>query len=578
MAEIKQLFQLQSLPGIKRDGTSLDGDNYSDGQWVRFQRGRPRKMGGYAMSTDQLRGPIYTTLVWSKSTLNNIFSFHKAGIEMIQVNQDGSGGSPINRTPSGFTSDTKILWSVDTMYDAAAGSEATLVLALPASLIGDLDDQTERDLYVGDAIGTGVFTAVADANAVAAGGVYVTGNYAVLYGKDGKVTWSNVNEPQNYTTGDAGTARVTGSKLIKGMSLRSGGGSGGLLWSLDSVIRQDWIGGNAIFKFSTLSRQSSILSASSVVEYDGAYYWVGIDRFMMCNGSQVVEIPNDMNLNWFFDSLNKDYKSKVHGMKIPRYGEIWWFFPKDDNTECSHAVIFNVREKSWYDVELSRTSGYHQQVFNNPVMAGVGDNTDERFMILSSITGTFNVGNLISGGTSGATGVVDGISGTTHYITMTNATEFTEGETITNTSVTGSATLATYDTLYAMFVHEKGHNAVIGETSNAIESWITSADIGLPTGGISQSPAQGLNRWTRLVRVEPDFVISGEMTMEVLGKEFANSPETTSGPYTFDSTTTKIDLRVQERHLRLKFTSNTSNGNYEAGRVLLHTEPGDIRS
>lgn len=578
MAEIKQLFQLSSVPGIKRDGTTLDGDNYTDGQWVRFQRGRPKKMGGYYMTTDQLRGPIYTSLVWSKSSLNNIFSFHKAGIEMVQVDQNGVGSSIINRTPASFTSDTKILWSVDTMYDAAAGSLATLVLALPASLVGDIDDQTERSLYVGDAIGTGVFTMVADTNAVAAGGVFVTGNYAVLYGKDGKVTWSNINEPQNYTTGDAGTARVTGSKLIKGTSLRSGSGPGGLLWSLDSVIRQDWIGGDAIFRFSILSRQSSILSANSVVEYDGSYYWVGSDRFLTTNGSQVVELPNDMNLDWFFNNLNQTHKSKVFGMKVPRYGEIWWFFPKGTATECSHAVIYNVREKSWYDIELARTSGYHQQVFNNPVMAGVGNNPTGRILQLLTITGTFNVGNVVSGGTSTATGTITAITGAYHYITLNTSTNFTVGETITNTTVTGSATLGTYETLYAMFIHERGNNAVIGANSNAINSWITSADIGLPTGGVAQSPGQGLNRWTRVVRVEPDFLMSGGMTMDVLGKEFANATEVTTGPYSFDSTTTKIDLRVQQRHLRLKFTSNTSDGSYEMGKVILHTEPGDIRS
>ena len=642
MAEIKQLFQLSSVPGIKRDGTSLDGDNYSDGQWVRFQRGRPKKIGGYRMITDQLQGPIYTSLVWSKSLLNNIFSFHKNGIEMVQVDQDGTGSSVIDRTPSGFTGDAKILWSVDTMFDAAAGSEKTLVLALPASLVGDIDDQTERNLYVGDAIGTGVFTAVSDANAVAAGGVYVTGPYAVLYGKDGKVTWSNANEPQNCTTGDAGTARVTGSKLIKGMSLRSGGGPGGLLWSLDSVIRQDWIGGDQIFKFSTISRQSSIMSANSVVEYDGSYYWVGIDRFLMCNGSQVVEIPNDMNLNWFFDNLNTEQKSKVFGMKIPRYGEIWWFFPKGTNTECSHAVIFNVREKSWYDIELPRASGYHQQVFNNPVMAGVGTNSDERVLVLGSITGSFKIGDIITGGTSTATGTIYAVSGSKYYVTLGSATEFstesistpskhvdvtagtgsfvdgdivtgdtssasgsiylvsagvyhiivTSGtfttEAITNTTRAGTGTITaitnctasitTYDTLYAMFIHERGQNAVIGDTSNAIESWITSADIGLPTGGVAQSPQQGLNRWTRVVRVEPDFLVTGEMSMDILGKEFANGAETVTGPYVFDSTTTKIDIRVQHRHIRLKFTSNTSGGSYEMGKVILHTEPGDIRS
>jgi hypothetical protein len=408
------------------------------------------------------------------------------------------------------------------------------------------------------------------------------------------------------------------------------------------VLRQDWIGGDSIFKFSTLSRQSSILSANGVVEYDGSYYWVGIDRFLMCDGSQVLEIPNDMNLNWFFDNLNTAHRSKVFGMKIPRYGEIWWFFPSGTNTECSHAVILNVREKTWYDIELSRLSGYHQQVFNNPVMAGVGTNSNERVMVLGSITGSFRVGDVITGGTSTATGTIYAVDGTKYYVTLGSTTEFstellstpskhvaltvntgtfvdgdivtgntsaasgriylvsvgvyhlivTSGvfdiEAITNTTRAGTATITTvtactasitlYDTLYAMFIHERGQNAVIGDTSNAIESWITSADIGFPTGGVSQSPEQGLNRWTRLVRVEPDFIVSGDMTLEVLGKEFANSDETTSGPYTFNSTTTKVDTRIQYRHIRLKFTSNTFGGDYEMGKVILHTEPGDIRS
>jgi len=42
-----QTVVLKSNPGIKRDGTKYEGDFYVDGQWMRFQRGLPRKMGGY---------------------------------------------------------------------------------------------------------------------------------------------------------------------------------------------------------------------------------------------------------------------------------------------------------------------------------------------------------------------------------------------------------------------------------------------------------------------------------------------------------------------------------------------------
>jgi len=88
----------------------------------------------------------------------------------------------------------------------------------------------------------------------------------------------------------------------------------------------------------------------------------------------------------------------------------------------------------------------------------------------------------------------------------------------------------------------------------------------------------GMNRWTRLVRVEPDFVQKGDMTLYVVGKEFANSPDVVSQGYNFTSETERIDMREQRREIRLRFVSNTIGGHYEAGRILLHIEPGDVRS
>jgi hypothetical protein len=52
----EQIVQISSKPGIKRDGTKFEGDQYVDGQWVRFQRGLPRKIGGYRSINKFLRG------------------------------------------------------------------------------------------------------------------------------------------------------------------------------------------------------------------------------------------------------------------------------------------------------------------------------------------------------------------------------------------------------------------------------------------------------------------------------------------------------------------------------------------
>ena len=50
--EETQPILLASSGGIKRDGTKFDGSFYVDGQWCRFQRGRPRKIGGYQAVAD----------------------------------------------------------------------------------------------------------------------------------------------------------------------------------------------------------------------------------------------------------------------------------------------------------------------------------------------------------------------------------------------------------------------------------------------------------------------------------------------------------------------------------------------
>mgnify|MGYP006370718055 FL=1 len=430
MAEIQKVSLVQSKPGIRRDGTNLDGENYSDGKWVRFQRGRPKKMGGYSRSSSFLSGPVRDVQVWSRGQLNNVFTFSGHQIEVTQIDENGNGSSVTRVTPlADFTGNDEYLWSTDTMFDAAAGGEATIILAVPTKTLSNIDDFTEQSLYFGLADGSAEFEAVADANAVASGGVFVTSPYAVLYGSDGKVTWSNANEPQNYTTGDAGSARVTGSKIVQGHALRSGSGASGLLWTLDSLIKMEYIGGNAIFRFSKVG-VSSVLAQNSVIEYDGVFYWIGIDRFLTSNGATVAEVPNDMNLNWFFDNLNYAQRQKIWAMKVPRFGEIWWFFPRGDAEECTHAIILNLREQCWYDCELARSAGFYSQVFRYPIMFGA-DNNRNRSVVLTIESGTVAIGDVVSGGTSGATGVVVSfVSATEVIVELTSPVELTTNETL----------------------------------------------------------------------------------------------------------------------------------------------------
>jgi hypothetical protein len=266
-------------------------------------------------------------------------------------------------------------------------------------------------------------------------------------------------------------------------------------------------------------------------------------------------------------------------MKVPRFGEIWWFYPRDDAEECTHAVIFNIREKCWYDIELSRSSGFYSQVFHYPVMTGPTSRKDIFKVQVGVITGDFAVNDTIQSSNSGNIFKVVGMTDHTFSLLLISAySELLIGESLVNLTQTGSAPIVNYFQAYSTFIHEKGVDAVQQGRSLAIPSWCETSDFGYPTGGAQLNQPKGMNRWTRIVRVEPDIKMSGTMDLEVIGQEFPNSPEVVSTPFTFDQNTDKLDMREQRRLIRLRFSSNCQGGFYEMGRTILHLEPGDVRS
>jgi hypothetical protein len=105
------------------------------------------------------------------------------------------------------------------------------------------------------------------------------------------------------------------------------------------------------------------------------YFWPGVDRFLMYNGV-VSEVPNPINQDFFFDNLNWQFRQKVWATTVRRWGEIWWFFPKGDSTECNHAIIYNVREKAWYDTPIARSAGHAPRVLHFPIWADSASNDD----------------------------------------------------------------------------------------------------------------------------------------------------------------------------------------------------------
>ena len=684
----KKVFTLDTLAGIQRDGTVFDMNFYTDGQWVRFQRNRPRKIGGYRAIVTDAHGYSRGIYVNSVDGNNQVFNGYNNGLEVVNINNDGIGsgvsqfsfGGPaitldtlvggsgyangaytvvpltggtgtgaeasitVSGTAvtvvtvtnygngyvvgdtlsandadlgggggSGFTVDVATivgftpsdlnLWQFDSVFDAQ-GSGNQLLLAHPGQNLAQIDAIAQTPVFAGDIAGT-VLSPLVDSSGASptgdiisvAGGVVVLHPYIFVYGDNGLIKNCAAGNPYDWNSADSNETNVSSTKIVKGLPVRGGSNApSGLFWSLDSLIRVSFtpttttVGTTSstfYWRYDIISSQSSILSEQSVIEYDGIYYWCGVDRFLMYNGV-VKELKNNFNQNYFFDNLNYAQRQKVYANKVPRFGEIWWFFPSGNSTECNDCIIYNIREDCWYDagqaLGASRTAGYFSQVFHYPINAGATlttqtviftsdiSTTNASADIEIAITNQIAVGQLvIAAGIPADTLVVTiAPSMTPGFYTVTLSNDATATATV-------SATFNTVPNLITLWQHEIGTDEVVATISNAIESYFETSDLGWVQGGPAQTSPIGDNVWLRLERVEPDFIQVGVMSFQVTGRKFAQSDDVTSDPYYFDPDTGKIDMREQRREIRLRFTSNVQGGNYQMGKVLMSATIGDVR-
>jgi hypothetical protein len=131
--------------------------------------------------------------------------------------------------------------------------------------------------------------------------------------------------------------------------------------------------------------------------------------------------------------------------------------------------------------------------------------------------------------------------------------------------------------LIAMYQHEIGTDEINGQNVRSILSSFETNDLSWLGGGPSQPQPDGVNRWIRVERIEPDFLQEGEMSVIVTGRPFAQGEDKESDPYVFGPNTGKIDMREQRRELRLRFISDVAGGNYQLGKLVLNAEIGDVR-
>ena len=334
------------------------------------------------------------------------------------------------------------------------------------------------------------------------------------------IRFSDQEDINTYTptaVNTAGTQRLAdGSRIVGAVR----GRDAIYVWTDTSLFTMRFIGPPFTFGFAQVGTNCGLIGQNAAIEVDGAAYWLSDNGFFKYSGN--LEAMICLVEDYVFDDINTTASQLINVGLNNLFGEITWFYPTNSSEIVNRSVTYNYMESTpqrpiWTTGSLARTTWVDSAVFGLP-----------------------------HGTSYNATG--------TSYDVVGN----TEGAT-------------TY------YQHETGTDQVKSAATTTIAANIESGDFDI-------SPQQGLegdgDYIMKIRRFIPDFLSQTGNTQVTLNlKDYPNSTQASSplGPFTIDSTTTKVDTRARARLVSLKIANTGTAQDWKLGSFRLDIQPDGRR-
>ena len=334
------------------------------------------------------------------------------------------------------------------------------------------------------------------------------------------IRFSSQESLTDYTptaTNTAGTQRLAGGSKIIG-AIR--GRNATYIWTDTSLFIMRFVGAPFTFAFEQSGTNCGLIGKQAATEVDGTAYWMSENGFFRYTGQ--LESMDCLVEDYVYDDLNTTSNQLINAGLNNLFGEVIWFYCTNGSNVVNRMVSYNYIDSSsqrgiWTTGSLNRTAWEDSAVFGKPHGTHYDAGVDTSFDVVGNTDGT---------------------------------------------------------TIY--YEHETGNNQISGGATTAIAANIESGDF-----DITQDQERGISfrgdgeYIMKIRRFIPDFLSQTGNTQITLNlRDYPNSSQASSslGPFTIDSTTTKVDTRARARAVSLKVENTGTNQDWKIGTFRLDVQ------
>jgi hypothetical protein len=284
-----------------------------------------------------------------------------------------------------------------------------------------------------------------------------------------------------------------------------------------------FVGPPFVFSIRQVGTNCGCIGQHSIVFAQGAIFWMGFGGGFFVYDGTVKQLPSlveDYVFTTGGDNLGINYNAAdiIYGSHNSLYNEIVWFYPTATQNQINRSVVYNFVENTWTTMSLARTTYSDAQTFDKPYATKYLATGTPTFPTINGVTNTY---------------------GSSEY-----------------------------------YEHEVGVNEVSAlGVKTAIPAYIESGDFDLDIEG----DGQYLMKINRFI---PDFkILDGNAKVTLLLRDYPSQTQNSQmlGPYTVNSSTTKIDTRARNRLMSIKVENDSTDENWRYGLFRVDIQPDGRR-